>query len=104
MSCTPFSGLMTFSGSVTIVTSDGKQTVQNYGDSHLNKTLMFAPRSSQSSNCYSRSGNTLTIKSSYGGLNFTNTLTDVNGKITGTLSFPGLHAAVQVNGTGGKFL
>ena len=96
---------MTFSGSST-VTVNGKQTVTKIGDSHPSKTLMFV-RGPLSSNCYSRSGNTLTIKSSFAGFNFTNTLTDVNGKITGTLSFPGLHSpgtTVQVNGTGGKFL
>jgi hypothetical protein len=100
MSCTPLSGL-TFSGTVT-TTVNGKEWVTNYGDGHSSKAIPFPTGVMGFSSCYSRSGNTLTIKTSSPMGDFTNTLTDVNGKITGTLSSFG--AVSQVNGTAGKFL
>ncbi len=101
MSCTPLSGL-TFSGTVT-TTFNGKKSVINYGDGHSSKALPFPSGGMGFSSCYSRSGNTLTIKTSSPTMgDFTNTLTDVNGKITGTLYFFGRES--QVNGTAGQFL
>ena len=88
MSCTPISRF-TFSGSVTV---NGKKTT------YANQAV---PIPAGVSSCYIRSGNSLTIRTTTPAGTATNTLRDVNGKITGSLSFPG--ATVQLNGTG-KFL
>jgi hypothetical protein len=86
MSCTPISSF-SFAGNVTI----NGQPAQQYTGQNLPIPAGFK-------NCISRSGNQLTIKTTTPNGVFTNTVSDINGRIDGTLKFAG--AVVQLNGTG----
>jgi hypothetical protein len=86
MSCTIISSF-SFSGSVVI----NGQKAQQYTGQNLPIPAGFT-------NCISRSGNQLTIKTTTPNGVFTNTVRDVNGQINGTLKFP--NATVKLNGIG----
>ena len=75
---------LTFSGKVTV---NGKTTQYN------NQKLPTPPGVS---NCFSRQGDTLSITTKTPIGTFNNTVKDSNGKINGTLHFPG--ATVNLNG------
>ncbi len=77
---------LTFSGKITI---NGKTTQYN------NQQV---PIPSGFSNCLSRQGDKLSITTKTPIGTFNNSVQDVNGKINGTLRFPG--ATINLNGTG----
>jgi len=77
---------LTFSGKITI---NGRTTQYN------NQSV---PIPSGFSNCLLRQGDKLSITTKTPMGTFNNTVTDNNGKITGTLRFPG--ATINLNGIG----
>ncbi len=85
MSCKPVSSL-SFAGNVSV----------NGQAQPLNVQRMPIPAGF--ANCISRSGDQLTIKTTTPNGVFTNTVTDVNGQIKGTLRFG--PATVMLNGMG----
>jgi len=84
MSCTPISSF-SFTGKVTV---NGQQAQQYTGQN--------LPIPAGFTNCISRSGNQLTIRTTTPNGVFTNTVRDVNGQVNGTLRFAG--ATVTLNG------
>ena len=84
MSCTPISSF-SFTGEVTV---NGQQAQQYTGQN--------LPIPAGFTNCISRSGNQLTIRTTTPNGVFTNTVRDVNGQVNGTLRFAG--ATVKLNG------
>ena len=83
--CTPATSL-TFTGSIAVNGNETRYTNQS------------VPIPTGFSNCISRNGNVMTIQTRTPVGTFTNNLTDVNGRITGTMRFPG--ATINLNGTG----
>jgi hypothetical protein len=77
---------LTFSGKITV---NGRTTQYN------NQPV---PIPAGFSNCLSRQGDKLSIMTKTPIGTFNNTVTDNNGKITGTLRFPG--ATINLNGSG----
>ena len=83
--CNPANSL-TFSGQITV---NGRTS------QYVNQSV---PIPAGFKNCLSRQGDKLSITTTTPLGTFQNTVNDKNGKITGTLRFPG--ATVSLNGTG----
>ena len=83
--CTPAKSL-TFSGQINV---NGRSTQYHN---------QLVPIPSAFSNCISRQGDKLTIRTTTPIGTYNNTVSDNNGKINGTLRFPG--ATIQLNGSG----
>ena len=83
--CTPAKSF-TFAGDVTVNGNTTKYTGQ------------AIPFPAGFTNCYNLQGNKLTVTTGTPNGQFVNVLSDVRGRITGTMKFPG--ATVKLDGTG----